>query len=327
MLRSVAMLVFFGLLVKCQKSKDPFPLLDALETDRLAFGVTSETLVSEFVEGGFGVVTRKPDGSSEHRGESLLWGGTSLWALSCEAGADISAAMAKMIEDQGGAMVRAEPIGEYENGRQVTLDGAIGALLGIARRVQDCGEVELWRRPMELMIAFQDANGGRLHPDVESRLDDPFTYSRDMIAAVIGLRGPPPERMKRDLEKVAGGWPFAVQLAHMTGQGSDACYRVNLSLDTLLTIETLGEQVTSEGRNQFCANTTGMDIPTVDHYCGRKDIGDYIGSYDPSAWEMRHQRCGAWESPDGDGNRSHQLDKLVAYVMRHGWHQLAGVPN
>jgi len=313
-------LLILLLLTSCSKAKDEFET-DPPDAESVAdYHAVSKRIADDFTIGGYGVITLKPDGQPEHQGEALLWGGTFLWSASCDAGRSVSEAMAAMILANDGQLIRVDPLGEYRNGREITLDGAVGLLLGVSRRVSDCDESETWREPIEKMIEFQNSHSDRLHRNVSSRLVGEFKYIRELIAYRVGLRDEPSEERLRDLEKIIGGWSFAVQLAHTTGQGSDACYRNNLGLSMLSAAETLGKGISSAGRDQFCQNTKGNDIPTLDHWCGRKNISDYLSTYDPTQYEFRFQRCGEpWESADGDGNTSHQLDKLVAYVFAFGW--------
>ncbi len=306
----------------CKKAKDPIPLSSPTAEDRAGYQAAVNHVISRHVFGNFGVVSLKTDGSPEHAGEALIWGGTALWALPCAAGQGISDGLRAMILDQGGAMIRVDPLGEYDDGRQITLDGALGAFLGIARRVADCGEMVDWREPLRAILAFQEANGDRMHPGSENRLIGEFTAVRDMIAYNVGLADRPTDQRFRELEQTVGGWATAVEIAHETKIGSDACYRVNLGLTAYLSDEAGGQPVSQLGRDQFCAATRSMDIPTIDNFCGRKPIVEYLASYEPNAWEFRHQRCGKWEQPDGDGNESPGVDKLVAYILAYGWHSL-----
>ncbi len=308
-------------LVACEKSEDKFPDEHPTATEKEDYQALSQSILEGFTYGGFGVVSRKPDGSPEHQGEALIWGGTYLWSAPCELSRPVSEALAAMILRLEGQLIRVDPLGEYQGGREVTLDGAIGAMLGVARRVVDCGEKELFDLPWQKLISFQTSNREILNRQVSATMVGEFRYVRDLIGHAIGFRGEPTESRLRDLEKTLGGWALAVQTAHATGVGSDACFRVNLSLSSILTVETLGKQISQAGRDQFCQNTKGMDIPTVSHWCGRESITGYIATYQPDEWEYRHQRC-QWESPDGKGNRSPQLDKVVAYVLANGWHSL-----
>lgn len=317
----IALIVFtFG----CRKTPDPIEPETPTSEDRAEYDQAVGRLLTDHVYGGFGVVSLKPDGSAEHTGEALIWGGTSLWTLGCEKGAGIAAALRRMITDHDGAMIRVDPLGEYAGGREISMDGVLGALLGIARRVQDCDEGEYWHDAMARMIAFQNANSGRLHPDSDAVLPRAFQAVRDMIGWNVGaLDEAPSDAELRDLENAVSAWAAAVLVAHKTKTGSDACFRVNLGLTSLLALETVGRMTSDKGRDEFCAPTKTMDIPTVDHFCGRQSIVGYLDKYEPDVWEYRHQRCGSgWESPDGDGNKSPEVDRLVALVMAHSWRAL-----
>lgn len=308
----------FLALISCSKAKDKFPEEPPQDFYRMDYRATSQQLVENFTYGGFGVVSRGPSGEPKHSGEALIWGGTALWAMPCDMAQNISIEMARMIDQGNGAIIRVNPLGEYENGREVSFDGFTGLILGISRRVTDCGELELWIDPFTKLLAFQKSNDNRMHPNVPQRIFGQFTYVRDLIGSHLNINQKPSDNMLLDLEKLIGGWPALIQIAHATGNGSDACFRVNLGLSTIFAVETMGKEISSNGRNQFCENTKGMDIPTVDHWCGRKNIGEYLQNYQPNLWEYRHQRC-KWESPDGKNNTSPQLDKLVAYVLAYGW--------
>jgi len=305
----------------CAKSKDKFSDETPTEGDKSEYVQLSQAVVEGFTIGGFGVISRQPDGQPEHQGEALIWGGTFLWSAPCDVAESHSVAMAAMLDDLGGQLIRVDPLGEYENGRQITLDGAIGFLLGVSRRITDCGESDLWSGPIAKMLEFQNSNGDRMNSNASAKLVGEFKYMRDLIASRLRLRYEPDDSRKKDLEKIVGGWPGLVRLAHETGLGSDACFRVNLSLSTLITMETLGKEISQDARNQFCENSKSMDIPTVDHWCGRSNITGYLSNYQIDQYEYRHQRC-KWESADGDGNTSHSLDKIIAYVFANGWKNL-----
>lgn len=308
-------------LVSCSKAKDKYPELDVTEYARMDYRALSQNLIENHTYGGFGVVSRGPNFEPMHSGEALIWGGTALWALPCDMGQNLSLEMARMVDKRGGAIIRVDPLGEYNNGREVTFDGFVGLLMGISRRIVACGELELWMGPFEKMVAYQKSNGNRMHPNVSQKIFGEFVYARELIASYLIIRSEPSENSKIDMEKLVGGWPALVQIAHATGEGSDACFRVNLALSTFLTVETMDKNISKQGRNQFCENTKGMGIPTVDHYCGRENIKSYIERYVTNQYEYRHQRC-QWESPDGKNNVSPRLDLIVAYVMAYGYNSL-----
>jgi hypothetical protein len=322
----VKLLLAIALLISsCSKAEEPFEPVSPTMDDRREYDQAVGRLVTGHVYGGFGVVSVKPDGTAEHEGEALIWGGTALWALPCDKGQEISRSMAQMVTDQGGAMIRVSPLGEYEGGREVTLDGALGLFLGVSRRIRDCGEADLWREPLRLILAFQEANGDRLHPNVPQdaahMMFGEFKAVRDQVAYKAGLGSEPAEDRIKNVAQLVASWAAAVLAAHETGVGSDACYRVNLGLTSYLTLETSGRDVPGEARNQFCSLTKTMGIPTASHWCGEEPITSYLSSYVPDIWEFRHQRC-SWESPDGKDNKSPELDRLVAMVMAFGWDAL-----
>ncbi len=312
------------ILASCSKAKDPLEPKNPSDEVVSDYHTTSDLLTTAHIIGGFGVVSMLPDHALQHSGEALIWGGTALWSLGCDAGAGISSAMRQMIMDHEGALIRVAPLGEYENGREVTVDGALGLLLGVSRRITDCGEAEAWRAPMDAMIKFQDSHQGKLNANVDSTLFADLKYLRNVIGFKTGaLASEAGQFSLKGMEALVGDWSLAVQLAHQTGKGSDACYRVNLGLSALLAAETLGFKISDDGRNQFCQNTIGMDIPTADHWCGRSHLADaYLPTYEIDTWEFRHQRCGSWEQPDGHGNISPRLDKLEAMAMAYGWQAL-----
>jgi hypothetical protein len=41
----------------------------------------------------------------------------------------------------------------------------------------------------------------------------------------------------------------------------------------------------------LCDVTRGMDIPTLDDWCGRGDLARWIAGYQYNHWEYRAQRC------------------------------------
>ena len=309
------------LLFGCSKAKDKFP--DEIPQDfyRIDYRATSQRLIEEHTYGGFGVVSRGPNGEPKHQGEALIWGGTALWALPCDMAQNISLEMARMVHRGEGAIVRVDPLGEYEGGREVSFDGFTGLILGISRRITDCGELDLWIDPFTKLLAYQKSYDNKMHPNVPQKIFGEFVYIRDLIGSYLNIIQKPSDDRLIDLEKMIGGWAFAVRTAHVTGKGSDACFRVNLGLSTFLAAETLGKSISQKGRDQFCESTKDMSIPSVDHWCGRENIKSYIDSYVEDQYEYRLQRCG-YESQDGKDNKSPRLDKIVAYVLAYGWSNL-----
>lgn len=277
---------------------------------------TSRYLVANHLLSGWGVVSLKPDGSPEHLGEALLWAGTALWALPCADGDGIELGVLAMIDRLDGALERVEPIGEYADGRQATLDGALGLFLGASRRVTSCGRADAWREPWGRMAAFQAAWNDRLNPGSTNRLELDFPFVRDFVSWKLGVGGEPADDRFAHLSSEIAGWAQGVALKRA------AAFRVNLGLIAWQAIETAGgPRPSSNARAVFCQAGASMDIPTVDSYCGHSALETYLADYQPDQYEYRHQRA-KWESPDGNGNRSPRLDRLVAEVMAYGWDSL-----
>jgi hypothetical protein len=324
----VVMLVAAASMNGCaaKRSRDPIPPVEPSVADRALYRETEARIVERHLQNGFGVVSLKPTGDAEHQGEALIWGGTFLYGASCEGGSAVSAAMRDMIRRGGGQIVRVEPLGEYADGkRAVTLDGMIGLMAGVARRVVSCGEAEDWQPAWSTLVAWQKSNGGKLNDGATARLEAGFEYVRDLIQS--RLQGTAAPGGRDDFQKAAANWPALVLASHLTGIGSDACFRVNLSWTSIVTTELLGDELGQVHRDRLCSDTASMGIPTVDHYCGRDDLEAWVAGYVPDVWEYRHQRCASpWESPDGGSNVSPRLDLLIALVARHGWDALQGEP-
>ncbi len=297
-------LALLGLLSACHApkapEKDPVPV-----SVEQSYVEAVNRLERGFLQGGW-VVSRHPDGAPAHMGEGLIWSGLALAALPCDRGQEIEAALLGMLAARGGALVRIDPLGEYADGREVTLDGALGLYRGIAERVTRCGDGDRWANAVGLHRRFVSLSGGRLHPNTAQNLLPQFDFLLDLLAFRLGQgESPNPERA-RFLEHQVALWAAGVKAT----QG--ACYRINLGLITLQTLEALGEPVSRAGRDEFCLATKGTGIPTVDEWCGRGGLKDWIASYRMNQWEYRFQRCGGWETPDGAGLATPGLDYLVA---------------
>jgi len=260
------------------------------------------------------IVSRWDDGSTEHEGEALLWNGTLIANSSCEDSRPQFDRIMQTIEDRDGQLVRYTPLGEYENGRGLTNDGEFGLYYGMAGRIARCPDDrprirEAWQRRQ----AYLDRNSGELYPGSGIRLVPGFSILVDIIEYSLDLRTRPTKDRQRLLETEVIAWAAAVKIKKAS------CYRVNLSLIILESFELLGFPITNEGKYQFCAVTDGMDLPTVDHWCGRRHIADYVENFSYDEWEYRHQRCGAWETPDGkEGLETPGLDLIVAIWMGYG---------
>lgn len=298
-------------------TKTPSKPDDVVPTDNQIYMQTVQHVLTH-VSNGY-VITLKPDGQPEAMGEGLLFAGEFLWAAPCIEGKAVSEAIAGMITRMDGQLVRYEPLGEYEGGREMSVDGAIVLYKGIARRIMDCGESQLWSGPIDLHYKFLKSHSWRLHANVGDDLKGlghDFTLPLDLIRWRLGQDGEPSGYRMYQLEHQAAVWALSLHPQRR------ACYRVNLGWSSVISAEVMGWPATGKGRDEICLATRGMDIPTVDHWCARTPIDNYLSNYVIDEWQYRHQRCGAWEFADGNGNNSHRLDLLDALVLKHGWQGL-----
>lgn len=296
----LAKLLPLALCVACAKAKPAQPPIDPPLEIVQQYHDASVRLTSKFLDGPW-VVSRGTDGSSQHQGEALLWSGVAMAALSCEDAAPIALGLADMIKRNGGYLVRYEPLGDYAGGREITLDGAVGLYRGVAAQITRCPmSVPLWRDVLEVHLAA--IQGGTLNPNAPARLGA-WKYVASLLGSVLSVCSRPSSTDLGVLKFEIEGWVYGVV------QEKAAAYRVNLALLTIQTLEELGQPFSHDG---FCVASNGVDIPTVDAFCGRFDIRDYVLHYNYNQWEYRHQRSGNWEPiPDGQGLETPGLDLIV----------------
>jgi hypothetical protein len=296
-----------AVLLGCAKAPDADEPEPASPTIAERFADAQDRLASEFIENGW-VVSRGTNGEPEHQGDALIWTGLWLGAADCAAALPSELMLRDMIRRHQGALVRYEPLGEYAGGREATLDGALGLYRGIAERVTRCPETRPeWLDIVALHYSYMEASGGHLNPNSDARVIPEFTY---VLARLLDhVSGGDP--LHRDGDRVdrlgvqSAAWAMGVAATHA------AAFRVHLALLALQTLELSGEDI-GRARDALCAVTPGMDLPTLDHWCGRGDLAAWVDGFEYDSWEFRHQRAGAWESPDGDGDRTPGLDFLVA---------------
>tara|TARA_R110000868_G_scaffold9394_6_gene46947 strand:- start:5439 stop:6377 length:939 start_codon:yes stop_codon:yes gene_type:complete len=290
-------------LVSCGKAPEArAPEKPDLATVR-AFELAAYRLSHPFLDNGW-VVSRDQDQLPQHRGDSLIWTGLALGALPCEMGNEPEAALIHSIEANDGGLVRIEPTVDVSG---VSLDGAIGLYRGVAERVTRCpNAAAVWSPVIGKHLAYVNAHSGHLHSDSAATLVPEFSFLLDLLASRLSRGDAPDSSRARKLEQQVSAWALGVNASHAS------CFRVNLGFLSLQTMESLGVDVSDAGRNEFCAATRGMDIPTVDHWCGRGDVKDWIKQFKLNEWEYRHQRCGGWETPDGGGLETPGLDLLTA---------------
>ncbi len=301
------LLIFLSLLFGCSKAKpEPDPLPSAMTIDQ-RFDEAQSRVQSGFLEGGW-VVSHNADGSLEHQGDSLIWTGLWLGAATCASGDASEQALLGMITSSGGQLIRFDPLPEeYKGGREVSFDGAIGLYNGVSDRVKRCpGSKAAWHDAIQLHHDFVEANDGKLNASADSRVVPEFNYVLDRLLDSLSDGGDShADRGRLDrLTVEAAGWVGVVNATHEAG------FRAHLVLLTFQTLENVGEDV-GKARDAVCAVSKGMDLKTLDQWCGRGDLVGWIDGFQFNVWEYRHQRA-AWETPDGKGYQTPGIDILVA---------------
>ncbi len=151
---------------------------------------------------------------------------------------------------------------------------------------------------MSLQQAYRDEHDGLLNAKADTRLHAGFDRLPRVAAGSTG------ENVSSLLAQVVA-WAAAVNASHA------AAFRINLGLLIIETLEDAGYAIPGLYRDGFCQATRGVDIPTVDHWCGRGGLPEFVRDFKYNEWEYRHQRSGSWESPDGGGIETPALDFLV----------------
>jgi hypothetical protein len=288
-------------LVSCGSGKQPEKEIPSLAI-RAKYSVAVKRLADKFLEGGW-VVARDINGNPEHVGEGLLWTGLWLAAAPCDDSALSDQMLREVIAALDGALVRYLPLGEYEGGREVTLDGALGLYRGVAERIERCGGGTLWAPVIAAHLKYIEEHDQKFNANSKATLDREFTYVLDLLGYRLGVRGKPSTDRLRLLGGQVSAWAAAVVA------NKAAAYRVHLGFLTLDSAEVMGEKV---DWFSFCAASNGVDIPLIDNKCGRGDLKGWIEQFRFNEWEYRHQRSGKWEQPDGHGDETPGLDLITA---------------
>lgn len=273
-----------------EEASDVPPYVRAMYTAQVA-------KLPAFLKGGF-VVSRWDSGAPEHEGDALLWTGLALGALPCESeeAKTLSVALRAMFADKDGGIYRHPDLAD----KPASLDGAIGLWWGLAERITRCGEADYWRDVIGNHLRWVKDDGAVVPPY--------FDYVPELLCLESGWCGQEPARQALiGLQRAAVAWALAVKAKEA------ACYRVHLSFLSLDTVEKLGTRLDPAWRDAFCAATADMGLPTTDNFCGRGGLAAWVDNFEADKWEFRHQRCGAWEEPDGKpGLHTPGVDLLVA---------------
>lgn len=247
----------------------------------------------QYLDLGF-VVSKDANGAFDCQGDSLLFSGMALYALSQKDGQPIADALVKMLQDCNGGAYR-HPDFEHKD---VPLDGLLGLYRGLTKRVNLCGEKDLWAPLMKNHKAR-----------VQSSLPLDFALVCDMLLYKLGISEKPNMKRAAGLIDQIAGWT-ANTIARRA-----SCYRIHLGLVALQTLEALGEPLPLDG---FREMTGCLKMPAIDHYVGRPGLYDWLHGFKYDVWQYAHQRCPIWEVPDALGMSHPGIDYLVGFADLYG---------
>jgi hypothetical protein len=301
---------------KAEERPEPAAATDAVVSD---FQATEERALGFRDEHGYFLV-KGPSGW-KHHGDALWRTGLALSALSCTAGQDTEAALALMLQELKGGLWR-----HPSRPTSISMDQTLPLYLAVASRVKRCPErAAFWKPLLALHRDFMAESGNRLNPYADTTLPLDFDYLRDLLLSELDLAGRPHTDRRLLLEAQLWAWVWAVRHSYrQDDQGQfvatldkAACYRVNLAWVAIETMETLGERVSDNARNMICAETEGMGLATMDEWCGRGGLQEFLEKWQPNVWDVAFQRCPAWEGPDCVGDECAGVDKLVALRKKY----------
>lgn len=284
-------------LVSCTKvaaptSEEPSPGV------RVRHLMAVERLVNSHMVDGW-VVSR--DGEKPHHlGDSLLWTGLALGILPCDKAELPAAALRGMFRELGGGMWRHPSLPT-----DASMDGAMGVYWGIARHQRKCaGE---WHSELTAHRELLRSTGNKLNRAGSGLLPPGFDYLPPLLDGDT-----PPDAHKALLERLVGAWALATKLERAS------CYRAHLGLLALDAAQVAGQSISPDAKGFYCLQTRPMKIPLIDHWCGRPGLGEWVAGFEYNVWEYRHQRCGAWETADGNGYETPALDLLMGMAYYYG---------
>jgi hypothetical protein len=205
-----------------------------------------------------------------------------------------------MLQLSGGQLFRHPSLTD-----KVSIDGALGLYFGLSLSLDKCQDGIEWGHLIALHREFLQSHDYRFNFEDDAQLVPEFDYVLDLLSAHYGLAPKPSQSRGRNLEAEVSLWAYGVKAKH------EGCYRAHLGWLTLRSLEAFGE-LSDGGRQDFCRATNGLNLPIIDHWCGRTDIKDWLAKYTPNVWGYAHQRCPQWDSPDGKGREQPGLDLLVA---------------
>jgi hypothetical protein len=299
---SIKRLISILVLTACSKAADkPEPLPPTPPVEQV-YAETIDRLESSFLDTGW--VVSKKHGEPYHIGDSLIWSGLYLYAAPCDRAQATESALLNMLQDTDGYLYRHPTLST-----EASLDGALGLWLGGAYRAFKCGSPS-WPTAFKTHHNWLQDNDWELNPHSSAKAYPEFNYLPALISARLnGAEAAPTYTRLNTIEIEVAAWAQAVKSTKA------ACYRAHLGWLALVTAEVAGENISANGRNAFCGATDGLDLPVIDHWCGRPGLEEYLAGFEYDKWEYRHQRCGGangWEYPDGGEAETPALDRLMA---------------
>ena len=141
-MRAIFLMLF--MLMACAKPKAPEEAIATLPPSENLSDLKprAESILARFkaynVEAGY-VVTRRPDGGIDHKGDAVLWTGLAMMALPCADGEELFRRVVEDTTRRGGLIGRwaADPKPEAPSSR----DQVRGAMMGFTERAIRCGDL------------------------------------------------------------------------------------------------------------------------------------------------------------------------------------------
>lgn len=306
---------------RCQAEKavacfDPSKLPGA--TDLSAFDAQASELQTrierDFTQGGY-VVSRAPDGSVEHVGDSALWTAITMASVSCSDTRTEDALVDSLMRNDG-RWIRIDPLPASYKGNETSRDMETGAVFGFAVRYARCPASrprlkKAWQAHRDFVLG----NGGRLHEGSNWNfvMTPGFRFVWDLVSYRFGFGSKPSAADERLFEAALVSGAKAIKMR------KDACYPIHLSTLQAIAAAKLGMPIIDLAKREFCSDTRGLGLPLTDWFCDRGGAKEFLRDFKVDQWEYRHQRCSAWESPDvSTGERTPGVDFLVLWSLAGG---------